>query len=70
MKKLLSLGKILDKKEQKKINGGNSECLPGIFEACTPQEEALAEAGDPFYVCKCGVPLGWDPEWDEFDPSL
>ena len=70
MKKLSNLGKVLNKKEQKRINGGNNDCLPGIYEACTPQEEELAEAGDPFYICKCGVSLGWDPEWDILIPGL
>jgi hypothetical protein len=63
MKDLLNLGKALDKKEQQKINGGASGCLPGIYDVCTAEEEALAAAGDPFYMCKCGEPLGWDPQW-------
>ena len=64
MKNLKNLGSVLSKVEQKKINGGNHRCLPGLYEACTPEEEALAEAGDPFYLCKCGVSLGWDPQWN------
>lgn len=64
MKKLSNLGSRLSEKEQKEINGGQNQCLPGIFEACTLEEEALAEAGDPFYICKCGIALGWDPQWN------
>ena len=66
MKNLKNLGNILSKVEQKQINGGNlsERCLPGFYEACTLEEEALADAGDPFYICKCGVSLGWDPQWN------
>ncbi|WP_299683052.1 hypothetical protein [uncultured Dokdonia sp.] len=58
MKKLSNLGKVLNKKEQQKINGGFGRCLPGIYEACTPEEEAQAQAGDPWLLCKCGLPAG------------
>lgn len=58
MKKLSNRGKTLNKKEQQEINGGFGRCFPGIFEACTHEEEQLAIAGDPFYICKCGLPAG------------
>ncbi|WP_282043937.1 hypothetical protein [Winogradskyella flava] len=70
MKNLKKLGNILSKSEQKQINGGNDGCLPGFYEACTPEEEAGAAAGDPWLICKCGTSLGWDPQWDIIDPRI
>ena len=61
-KSILNLGKALNKAEQKEINGGSTtmsrKCNVGIFTKCTREEQALAEAGDSYYICKCGLDLG------------